>query len=197
MMTRLDKWFGGLLLGLVILGFFFCMGWWISFLFDLDLIAGAIGGAVFGAAADVLVLWWLLPRLFSMKWLPLMVIYLLYSVFLYGFFMGVPVFILCMGAVAGWYIGRRSHVNGAGEPAFQKLRKRTQIWCALVLFIACLLSAYIALSDPYTAENLTGMLSLSFALTRGMVWGIVLIGGAALLLFQALLVRIFAKFFYR
>lgn len=196
-MTRLDKWFGGLLLGLVILGFFFCMGWWLAFLFDLDLMMGAAGGAVFGVAADVLVLWWLLPRLFSMRWLPLMVIYLLYSVFLYGFFMGVPVFILCVGAVAGWYIGRRSHINGVDTPAFDRLLRRTQLWCASVLLVACITSAYIALSDPYTAENLTGMLSLSFTLTQEMIWGIVLVGGAALLLIQAFLVRIAARIFYK
>jgi len=196
-MTRWDKWFGGLLLGLVILGFFFCIGWWLAFWLDLDLIVGAVGGAVFGAAADVLALWWLLPRLFTMKWLPLMVIYLLYSVFLYGFFMGVPVFILCMGAVAGWYIGRRSHIGGIGKPAFARLLRRTQLWCAFVLLMACMVSAYIALSDPYTAGNLEGMLSLPFTLTRGMIWGTVIAGGSALLLIQALLVRIAAKIFYR
>ena len=196
-MTRLDKWFGGLVLGLIILVCFFCAGWWLAFLLDLDLMAGAAGGAVFGAVADILLLWWLVPRLFSMRWLPLMAIYLLYSVFLYGFFMGVPVFILCVGLAAGWYIGRRSHIEGIEETAFRRRLKRTQLWCASVLLAACLVSAYIALSDPYTAQNLTGMLSLSFTLTREMIWGIVLIGGAALLLIQALIVRFSARFFYK
>ena len=196
-MTRWDKVFGGLLLGLVILGVFFCAGWWLAFLFDFNLMAWAVGGAVLGLAADVLVLWWLVPRLFSMKWLSLMVVHLLYSVFLYGFFMGVPVFIVCMGLVAGWYVGRRSHIHGIEKPVFRKLLARTQLWCAFVLFVACLASAYIALSDPYTAQNLTGMLSLSFTLTKGMIWGIVLVGGAAQLFLQWLFVRLTARFFYR
>ncbi len=196
-MTRLDKWFGGLLLGFVILIGCFCIGWWIAFIFRLDVMLGAIGGAVFGLVADILVLWWLLPRLFDLKWIPLVFIYLLYSVFIYGFFMGVPVFIVFMGFIAGWYIGRWCHVKEADASVFRRARKRTQIWCASVLFTACAASAYIALTDPTTAQNIQGMLSLDFEVTRNMIWGIILAGGTVLLLIQALLIRLAANVFYR
>lgn len=196
-MTRLDKWFGGLLLGFVILIGCFCVGWWIAFIFRLDVMLGAIAGAVFGLVADILVLWWLLPRLFDLKWIPLIFFHLLYSVFIFGFFMGVPVFIVCMGLIAGWYIGRRYHVKGADESAFSKARIRTQLWCAFVLFSACAASAYIALTDPTTAQNIQGMFSLDFKVTQGMIWGIILAGGSVLLLVQALFVRLAANVFYR
>lgn len=196
-MTRLDKWFGGLLLGFLILILFFCAGWWLSFLLHLDVMAGAVGGAVFGAAADIALLWWLIPRLFTMKWVTLIAFYLLYSVFIYGFFMGVPVFVGCMGVVAGWYIGRRYRIQGAEPPVFKRARRRTQLWCGFVLLVACMASAYIALTDPTTAANIQGMLSLPNEVTRDMIWGLILIGGSVLLILQALLVRITTALFYR
>lgn len=196
-MTRLDKLVGGLLIGIAILIGCFCIGFGVGFLWMDDVIFGAVVGAALGIVIDLLVLGPLVRRLFSLKFIPLAFFYLLYSVFMYGFFMGLPVFIVCMSLAAGWYTGRRGHINEVEAPAFGRLLKRTQLWCASVLFVACLASAYIALSDPYTAQNLEGMLSLSFTVTQGMIWGIVLVGGAALLLIQALIVRIFAKIFYK
>lgn len=196
-MTRLDKWLGGLLLGAMILILFFCAGWWLAFLLGLDAMTGAIGGAVIGIAADIVLLWWLIPRLFSVRWLFPMVVYLLYSVFIYGFFMGVPVFIAFMGLIAGWYVGRRYRIQGAELPAFVKARKRTQAWCGFVLLGACMASAYIALTDPTTPANLQGMLGLPTEATQGMIWGIILGGGAVLLLIQALLVRVAATASYK
>jgi len=196
-MTRLDKLTGGLLIGVAILIGCFCIGFGAGFLWGGDVAFGAVVGAALGIVIDLVVLGPLVRRLFSLKFIPLAFFYLLYSVFIYGFFMGVPVLIVCMGLAAGWYIGRRSHVNGLDAAAFRKARRLTQLWCASVLLVACIASAYIALSDPYTAQNLEGMLSLSFTVTQGMIWGIVLIGGTALLLIQALFVHLLAKWFYK
>lgn len=196
-MTRLDKWVGGALFGVAILIGCFCLGFGAGFLWGGDVIFGAVVGAALGIVVDLLVLGPLTRRLFSLKFIPLAFFYLLYCVFMYGFFMGVPVPIVCMGLAAGWYTGRRSHAEGIELPAFRKALRRTQIWCALVLFFACVASSYIALSDPYTAGNLEGLLSLSSTPTQGMIWGIILIGGTVLLLIQALFVRLAARLFYR
>lgn len=196
-MTRLDKWAGGLLLGFAILTGCFCIGFGVAFLLGGEVMFGAVVGAALGVVVDILALGPLVRRLFSMGFIPLVFFYLLYSVFIFGFFMGVPVFIVLMGLVAGWYTGRRSRVREIEAPAFRKALQGTQLWCASVLLVACFASAYLALSDPYTAQNLEGMLSLSFAVTREMIWGLILIGGAALLLVQALFVRLAARLSYR
>jgi hypothetical protein len=51
----------------------------------------------------------------------------------------------------------------------------------IILGGVCIVSASIALVDPSTAHNLQGMLGLSFLVTHGMIIGIILAGGAAIL----------------
>jgi hypothetical protein len=58
---------------------------------------------------------------------------------------------------------------------------RTAWFTTGVLVLVCIASAFIALASPSTAADLRGMLGLGFEVTQGMIIGLILIGGPALL----------------
>lgn len=53
-----------------------------------------------------------------------------------------------------------------------------------VLLAACITSATLALRDPFTADNLKGMLGLPFEVTQEKIYWLILTGGGALLAMQ-------------
>ena len=118
------------------------------------------------------------------------VIYLFYSICIFGFFMGVPVFNLGLALPVGFIIGTRLASQNAIPTRVKNVARQTALFTTIVMFGICLASGFIALADPYTAANLEGMLSLNFQLTQTMIIGIILVGGLILLILQWCLVNI-------
>jgi len=50
----------------------------------------------------------------------LVMIYLFYSMCVFGFFMGVPIFNLAVGAIAGIFVGRKLYYKGVSIEHLQK-----------------------------------------------------------------------------
>jgi hypothetical protein len=116
-----------------------------------------------------------------------MVIIVFYSVGLFGFFMGMPVFNALLAVPAGWVIGARL----ASENA-DRIRVRKMTWGATwfttgILFLVCAASAFFALISPSTPNDLQGMFGLEFKVTQAMIVGLIVIGGFLLLAFNAAL----------
>jgi Leu/Phe-tRNA-protein transferase len=88
--------------------------------------------------------------------------------FLFGrFFMGVPVFNLAVGTLAGVFMGRSFYHEGMAEEQLQKASASLAHFSALVMALVAIASAYLATKDiPDTALNLRGMLKLPFLPTR-------------------------------
>jgi hypothetical protein len=132
-----------------------------------------------GILADVFLLKKLLDRRPS---LPLWgTIHIFYSIGIFGFFMGVPVFNTALAIPAGLVIGSRLAADHADSQQVRKAARRTAWFTTGVLALICAASAFIALTDPYTAGSLEGMLGLDFEITRGMLIALILAGGAVLL----------------
>jgi hypothetical protein len=115
---------------------------------------------------------------------------------MFGFFMGVPVFNILMGSVAGWYIGRRMSIHHNNCDTFKRTLRNTSIFCLSVMTLICIASATIALTDNSTAANLEGMLNLNFEVTQRMIIWIIIVGGLFLLISQYFLIKITARKFY-
>jgi hypothetical protein len=64
------------------------------------------------------------------------------------------------------------------------MNRHTCVFTTGVLAAVCVLSAVIALVDPYTSLDLQRMLGLQFEVTRLMLAGVIATGGIALLLLQ-------------
>lgn len=164
----------------------FLLGWWAAYLFlpERWILAGGVFGALAGAVVDGV---FLKKGLLRAIHAPMWVWgggYLFYSICTFGFFMGVPVFNLLPGFLFCFLMGcRLAHQGRNGTEVKKSIIGIT--WFTLgVLFIVCVTSAILALTDPYTAANLKGMLGLPFDVTREMIYWLILTGGGALLAVQ-------------
>ena len=117
-------------------------------------------------------------------------LYIFYSICVFGFFMGVPVGNVLPGLLAGAYAARRASAWGLDRARAEAYFRRVAWFCVGVLALACTASAILALRDPYTSGNLRGMLGLSFDVTAAMIYGLILIGGGLLLVAEYWLVRL-------
>ncbi|MCE5225686.1 MAG: hypothetical protein LLG05_07465 [Porphyromonadaceae bacterium] len=117
------------------------------------------------------------------KW-RMILIFLFYSICLFGFFMGVPLFHLFLGLLAGCYWSRRMIFENKRPETYKIEIKKVSLFTATMMGIICVLSASIALSDKFTAGNLQGMLSLSFHITFPMLIAFIAAGGILLVLIQ-------------
>jgi putative nucleotidyltransferase with HDIG domain len=168
----------------------FCLGWWFPFITKMDIsfnISIRIG-IIVGIQLNVLFIKKVTHRIFSLNQFLLAATYLFYTVGIFGFFMGVPVFNIALGPVAGYYIGRRSSISKSTYAEFSRKLKNTQAFVDAVLLCVCAVSAFIALRDQYTAANLEGRLNLNFRVNQSMIRGQIIAGGFMLLVFQYMLV---------
>jgi len=198
-MERFDRLFAGITLGLAIPVVTMCLSWWGSYLFGLGdtyVKWGAIVGLLVGLYLDKIVLRGLVNNFYNLPLVVLFALYLFYSVGLLGFFMGVPVFNVLVGAAAGVYTGRKAKINGQDRRKFHEALKKTAVLATFVLLAVCSFSAFAALVDNSTAGNLQGMLHLGFEITRMMIWFLIVLGGLALLAVQLLLVYAAGKAAY-
>lgn len=160
----------------------FFASWWLSvgIVRERYIPICAIGGLVLGVVLDLFLLSKWTARAYLMRLPPLMLLFIFVSVVTCAVFMGVPVFNLVTGAVAGLYMGRRLRYCGAvGEEAAKSIR-RMGLFVAGVIGCAAAFSAFLALREPCTGVELEHMFNLKFSVTRSMIIGLVAVGGAAL-----------------
>ena len=117
-------------------------------------------------------------------------IYISYNIFVFGFFMGLPVFNVFLGFFAGYYYGNRISFNNVESGKYSKYINQVALFTGLIMASICVLSGYLALVNNEAAGMIKEVLGLSFEVTKAMVWGVVLIGGLALILINFLLTKI-------
>jgi len=170
----------------------FLLFWWGGYLLNYrDQLPGiAISGLIIGFIVCALTLSNWLKRAYSQKTWLLICLYLFYMVGIFGFFMGVPVFNIIPGILAAIYLSRKAIVHRFKSSDYQKTLKKLQKLTAAGLLLVCIFSAFLALNDPNTGANIKGMLGLTFTVTTGMIWGIIVIGGLALLAAQYSIIKV-------
>jgi hypothetical protein len=117
-------------------------------------------------------------------------IYVTYNVFVFGFFMGLPVFNAFMGFFAGFYFANRICFKKIESEKRSKLINQVSLFSGLIMTLICISSAYLSLVNNEASGMIKEILGLSFEVTRSMVLGIVLVGGLVLILTNILLTRI-------
>lgn len=183
MMRQIENGVIGIILGAVPVIACFLAGWWISIPFvpESRVCLCALGGLLLGMLVDVVFLGGWIRRAYLMKTWIWKAVYVFYSIGMFGFFMGVPVFNVMLALPAGIFVGRWLAHSGADSTLMHKTARQAAVFTTSVLGVVCIASASVALVDPSTAHNLQGMLGLSFQVTHGMVIGIILVGGATIL----------------
>ena len=196
LLARIERLFLTVIIGLIFPLLLGLAGWWssISFVSEDRILFYAMGGFIAGIIVDSLFL-----RRWTRKALNASILwpgaaYLIYSVGIFGFFMGVPVFNLLLGPVWGYYSGMRLRAANADKPAVVKAAQEAAIFTAGVLALACIASLVIAFLDPSLEANIQGMFGLAKPLEKAFILGLSVVGGGVLVLIDYLLTRSVVKF---
>ena len=175
------------------------VGWWCTYalLPEKWIPLGALSGLVSGILADSLILNKLLDRAIHLGRLFWAAVFLFYTVGVFGFFMGVPVFNALLSIPVGFVAGAKLAEQRADPIQVRKMAGWTARVTTSVMVFVCAASALLALLSKSTASDLQGMLGLGFEVTQGMVIGLILVGGAALLVVSYGLTIISVRFSYK
>ena len=189
-MLKFDKNFLSIIYAPIIPIVLFLSVWWISvpFVDDRHIFIWAVAGVVLGILIDLMIYRHWLAVNYRQHPVVMLIISLFYSIGMFGFFMGVPVFNVILGAFAGVYAARKSMIDRMDASCTKLAINRTAAATTAVLGLVCIASAYFALSDPYTSANIGGMLGLVNDPSRLTLWLIIIVGGLLLLIVQYLIV---------
>jgi len=155
----------------------------------------ALTGLAIGLVLDATVLRRRMESLFTMSNRPLLLVALFYSIGMYGFFMGFPVFNAAIGTVGGYVVARRAAIMGWARQRAVRDGRRVAITMTWVLGALCGVTAWLALNEPTMGSELRSMLGLPFVVTRPMIYGIIVVGGVGLLAVQYGLASLTARWF--
>ena len=177
----------------------FMAAWWFSYsvLTEKWIPFGTLFGLGLGILADVFILKRLIMRAPQLKLIFWVAVFLFYTVGVFGMFMGVPVFNALLAIPAGFVIAAKLELQTPAPAGIGLAARRTAWFTTAVLFFICAASAFIALVSPSTASDLKGMLGLGFEVTQGMIVGLIVVGGLALLAFNWVLTALSLWLSYR
>lgn len=175
--------------------FGFLAGWWLFYplLPDARILIPVILGVGLGLLVNLFFLKRWMKQAHQMSLWIWAAIYGFYTIGVFGFFMGVPVFNVLLGIPAGILMAGRLVENKTEAAPGTKFASRTAWFTTGVLSLVCLVSAYLALRDTFTAANLEGMLALPFEVTQTMIGALILAGGLGLLVGEWLLTFLTTK----
>ncbi|MGV8026183.1 MAG: hypothetical protein AB2L18_06475 [Anaerolineaceae bacterium] len=177
----------------------FLIGWWgsLSILPEGSIKYAALGGLLIGIIIDILFLkkWILNAYTLDLKWL--VVIYLFFSIGLFGFFMGVPIFNVLQGLFAGFYMGLRMADGKKSNEEAEGVFRKTGFFASFVLAVVCLASLWLAGTDSTTAANINGMLALRQPLTQQSIMTVSAVGGVVMVVLEFFITHGIARWAYK
>jgi hypothetical protein len=173
----------GVLFGAIPITVGFLAGWWMSIPLvpESQIFQYALVGFLIGILIDLFFLRRWIRAAYSEKPFLWMALYLFYSICVFGFFMGVPVFNILLVFPAGFFIGGWLVHRNANAFFIKKVTRLAAMSTTSILALICIASASLAVRSPSTASDLEGMLGLPFQVTQPMIMGLILGGGILIL----------------
>ena len=190
-MIRFERFILNFLFGMVIPVLCFLIFWWTTLLFtqnEKTIAIVSLSGLCLGLIIDFLIYYFFKPDIFKLSKPILIIIYLFYNAWLFGFFMGVPVFHLAFGIIAGFYWMKRLIYQNEIKD-YKREIYRTSLFTSIVIGVVCLFSAVIALLSESTPSDLQGMFHLSFKISMPLLVCFIIAGGLILIIAQYYLTR--------
>ncbi|HOU74633.1 MAG TPA: hypothetical protein PLW22_07730, partial [Tenuifilum sp.] len=191
-MKRFEKRISGLLIGSIFplsLGLLSLTIWFLLDKSESRLFIYLISGLLIGGLIDIKFLKSWINQRFNLPIWIIASIYIMYNIFVYGFFMGLPVFNAFLGLLAGYYFGNRICFNKIKPERQPKLLNQVSLFTGVIMTLVCISSGFLAIYDNGAAGMIQDVLGLNFEVTRSMLWGIVLIGGFILIFVNVFLTR--------
>jgi hypothetical protein len=190
-MIRFERLIFKLLFGLAIPVLCFLVSWWTTLIFTQNekiIMVVSLSGLCLGLLIDFLIILFFKPDIFKLSKPVVVITYLFYNTWLFGFFMGVPVFHLALGIIAGFYwVKRLIYQNEIKD--YKREIHRTSIFTSTVTGVVCLFSAVIALLSKSTPSDLKGMFHLQFDISQTLLLCVIIAGGLVLIITQYYLTR--------
>jgi hypothetical protein len=172
---------------------FFLLFWWSSLLFTINnktIATIALIGFGLGFAINILIQRSKKYKIYLLPQWMLITIYSFYSICLFGFFMGVPIFHPILGILAGYYWAQRITIQNTSRKVYKRNIKKIAQFTTIWMSIIAVSSASIALTDKYTSANLKGMLNLSSNISSSLLIVFIIIGGLLLIFLQYWLTKV-------
>lgn len=191
-MRNFDKPFFALVIGAVFPIFFCLISMIVWYYFDHSesrVLFFLLTGLIIGVLIDIKYLKdWVNTRYDLPLWF-VAAIYIVYNIGVYGLFMGLPVFNVLLGFLAGFYIGKRICYNKKTIRESAKLIQWVSFFSGFIMILFCISSAFLALLGDGAGADIQGMLGLPFVVTRPMIWGVIFVGGLSLIFIQIVATR--------
>jgi len=170
----------------------FMLSWWIA-----DLFTGSNFSLLIGLIGFLIGIWLnyelVLPyQFYKIKKRILAVIYIFFSIACLGFFMGVPVFNILLGILAGNYLSIRVMENYNRHAFVDKSLRQGSLFTSFVLLILIFYSLLVASADiDHLMQLVEQKLHLSF--THSQFYILAIIGGIILVVIQYFITLFTAK----
>ena len=131
MLAGMERLFLMIMIGLVFPILLGLAGWWgsLPFVPESSIIYFALGGFMLGVLVDMVFLRFWTRNALRLPLIWPVLVYLFYSVGMFGFFMGVPAFNVVMGPVGGYYMGMRLRAKNSDKDEVEKTARQNRSFC--------------------------------------------------------------------
>jgi hypothetical protein len=196
MLAGVERLYLQVIIGLLPPALLLLTGWWGSYPFvaEENIKFFALGGVLVGILIDILFLRRWVRKAYTLPLGWFVAIYLIYSVCLFGFFMGVPLPNMLMGIIGGYYVGLCLRYANKDKTEVNQAARRTALFAAGVMALVCIASWVFAFLDASLAANINGMFHLKQALSRERILTYSVFGGIGLVVIDYFLTRWIVKF---
>ena len=196
MLAGMERLFLMIIIGLVFPILLGLVGWWgsLPFVPERSIIYFALGGFMLGVLVDMVFLRFWTRNALRLPLIWPVLIYLFYSVGMFGFFMGVPAFNVAMGPVGGYYMGMRLRAKNSDKDEVEKTARQAGLFAALILAVACTASLVIAWLDPSLEANISGMFALTKPISKTTILALSGAAGVGLIILEYAITRAAVKF---
>ena len=196
MLAGIEKLFLSVVTGLVFPILLGVAGWWGSrpFVPESAIVYFALGGFVLGVLIDGIFLGSWVRKALNLPLIWPVLVFLFYSVGMFGFFMGVPAFNVIMGPLGGYYVGMRLRAANTQKDEVDRKAGQAGAFTAFVLAIACAASLVIAALDPSLEANINGMFALANPISRTAILALSTAAGVGLVMLEYAITRAAVKF---
>ncbi len=170
----------------------FLLFWWIS-----DTLVSEVAALGIGVIGLIIGLWLnselVVPyQFYKIKKRYLAIIYLFFSMAFMGFFMGIPVFNILLGVLAGNYLSIRIISNYKEEREINRNMKQGSVFTSVTLLLITGIAALLAISD-LDNSILVAQQVLHFPVDKTLFYLLITLGGLLIVLFQYYLTLFTAK----
>jgi hypothetical protein len=196
MLAGFERIFLSVVIGLVFPILFGLAGWWgsIPFVPEKSILYFALGGFILGVLVNMVFIRHWTRNALRIPLLWPVFIYLFYSIGMFGFFMGIPVFNMIMGPVGGYYMGMRLRARNVQREEVEREAKRTGLFTAFVLAVACAAALIIASLDSSLEANISGMFALAKPISKTIILTLSAAAGIGLVFLEYAITRAAVKF---